>query len=140
MGFCLSAIRGWWKKKKCVWRSFLLLVIFKMSKINLLGLLLVSMVLTLIVLEDFYGKNWLVCSIGGTCHGALGERLGEAHFCSIMVEFSDDFIFQGLINILLFYRSSSSTMQSDMRLKECSLYSFRHYMGYARKGDRHIIC
>jgi hypothetical protein len=26
-----------------------------------------------IVIEGFYGRNWLACLVGGTCRGALGE-------------------------------------------------------------------
>jgi hypothetical protein len=29
--------------------------------------------LILIVIEGFYGRNWLACLVGGTCRGALGE-------------------------------------------------------------------
>jgi hypothetical protein len=35
----------------------------------------VSMDLILIGIEYFYGMSWLVCLVGGTCCGALGEIL-----------------------------------------------------------------
>jgi membrane-bound ClpP family serine protease len=82
------------KIEECV-GSFLLLYLLEMLTINILGLLLVSMVLTLIVIEGFYGMNWLVCSIGEICCGALrelqhhsfpSERSREAPFCPAMVE------------------------------------------------------
>jgi hypothetical protein len=47
----------------------MLLVLIELSKINLIGLLLVSIVPTLIVIEGFYGMNWLVFLVGGTCCG-----------------------------------------------------------------------
>lgn len=72
VGFCSCEIGGWWKKSKSLWGSLLLHVLFKMSNINLLGLLRVFMVLTSIVIEIFYEMNWLVCLVGRSCHGALG--------------------------------------------------------------------
>jgi membrane-bound ClpP family serine protease len=60
------------KIEECV-GEFLLLYLLEMLTINILGLLLVSMVLTLIVIEGFYGMDWLVCSIGEICCGALRE-------------------------------------------------------------------
>jgi hypothetical protein len=53
--------------------SLLFLVLSKMPKINLLGLLRVFMFLILIVIEGFYRLNWLICLACGTCHGASGE-------------------------------------------------------------------
>lgn len=72
MGFCLCRTIGWWRKWS-LWGSILLPVLLGMLKINSLGLLPVFIVLTMNVIEDSYGMNWLGCSIGGTSHGALGE-------------------------------------------------------------------
>lgn len=53
--------------------SLVFLVLSKMPKINLLGRPRVFMFLIQIVIDGFYGMNWLNYLAGGTCRGALGE-------------------------------------------------------------------
>jgi hypothetical protein len=33
-----------------------------------------------IMIEGFYGKNWLACLVGGTCRGAWGEASTSLDF------------------------------------------------------------
>jgi membrane-associated phospholipid phosphatase len=102
------------EKLMSVWGSLLLHVHSKMLKIISPGLLRVFMALILMGIEGFFGMNWLVCLVGGTCLGALGVILTslvslvrdreKPVFSPTMVEFSKkiDFIFdQGLMDLPL---------------------------------------
>jgi hypothetical protein len=53
--------------------EFLLAISFKNVENHFLGLLHMFMDQILIVIEGFYGMNWLVCVVGGTYHGASGR-------------------------------------------------------------------
>jgi len=64
------------KIEECV-GEFLIADSFKNVKENFLRLLQVFMALMPIVIEGFYGINWLVCLVGGTCLGAFFFFLGE---------------------------------------------------------------
>jgi hypothetical protein len=63
------------KIEECV-GEFLIADSFKNVKENFLRLLQVLMALMPIVI-GFYGMNWLVCLVGGTCLGAFFFFLGE---------------------------------------------------------------
>jgi hypothetical protein len=58
-----------------------------MPKINFLRLLQVFMALMPIVIEGFYGMNWLVCLVGGTCLGALCVCWGWGKEISMSLSF-----------------------------------------------------
>jgi hypothetical protein len=60
------------KIEECV-EVFIELVRLEISMIILNRHLRVFMVQILIWIEGFYGINWLVCLVSGTCHGALGK-------------------------------------------------------------------
>jgi hypothetical protein len=83
--WCLSASRGdsdgilrmwdrrFWRRSKSVWGNLLLPARLETLKMVSLGLLWVFMGLIPILIEGTYGRNWLVCLVGGIFRGALGE-------------------------------------------------------------------
>jgi hypothetical protein len=52
-----------------------MLVLLETLKIISPWFLWVYMAITLMGIEGFFGMNWLVCLIGATCLGVLGEIL-----------------------------------------------------------------
>lgn len=57
-----------------MWDSLLLAILFEKSKIISLGFSQ-AYIYMVPVIEGIYRMSWPDCSVGGTCHGALGETL-----------------------------------------------------------------
>lgn len=91
------------KIEEC-WGVYCCLAFSEMSKMVSLGLLCTFMGPVSIVIEGIY-RSWLVCLLGGICHGALGETLTSPAF---LVKDRSKRILVPLWSFLILYLSRAS--------------------------------